>query len=138
MSAVILLGVLTGSCNKRDKSSTPFVLKGYLYDSCGGRPLVNVPLQVSFKSDRLLYAEAVDDDNVGNGVTNKNGYFEFSCKRYVATGSFNLFNADTRFVYSEGLPIATIKQELDIGIGYSNGFVLKGNVNIKISGSFPM
>lgn len=124
------------SCTKPDKVTGSFIIKGFLYDSCGGAPMNNVPLQVSFKSDRQMATKAVDDDNIGKGLTDENGYFEITCKKYNINGSSDLFISTSRFVLGTVyIPHITTKS-INMGKGYFRGIILKGIVKVKLSGSF--
>lgn len=126
---------ISNSCTKPDKVVGTFIIKGYLYDSCGGAPMNNVPLQVSFKSDRLTATKTVDDDNIGKGLTDANGYFEIACKKYNINGTSDLFVSTSRFVLNtEYIPYLT--ESIDLGKGYMKGIIMKGRVKVKLSGAF--
>jgi hypothetical protein len=134
--------ILLLSCNKKDKVVGEFIVKGYLYDSCGGVPQKNIPLQVSYKESASTGSSSLKDDNIGTATTDANGYFEIKCKKYTNSqeaGKMDIFNATTRYVYLDDFAFASLQRKLDVidfGYGFTNGFVYKGSVKAKLSGSF--
>lgn len=140
--ALIAITLFTNSCSHSTSSDTgTYNLKGYLWDSCNGKPLVDIPLQVSYyRKSNGFGGKTIDDGNVGTGKTNGIGYFEIKCKDYKSEGTINLFNAQTnqQYLIKHSVP-SYIKDEIvDVSTGYIYGSIFNTKVKIIVSGTFTL
>lgn len=132
---MIVLAAGTG-CNKPSSDKT-FSITGYLWDSCGGKPLSGVPLQVSFRELNMVTG-GVSDDNIGSATTGNDGRFEIKCKYYNRGTNIDIFNANTGYVYCDNYPYISNPKEgyYDFGQCFALGTKFSGVIKFTLNGTF--
>lgn len=127
--------LIVTSCNKPSSKRT-FSITGYLWDSCGGKPMPGIPLQVSFRELNTVTG-GVSDDNIGTATTGNNGYFEIKCKYYSRGTKIDIFNADTRYVYCDNYPYSSNPKQgyYDFGKCFANGTTFSGTAKFILDGT---